>query len=422
MHIRTFVCTYIDLMVVLCAVSRMIHVRRAPDDLALRAITRCTAGIALALVLFHPSVYSWLLTRTGGFNVLIACVTCMVAAFWLLRFFHLSAAGPEEDRSQTLAVSCLLLFASAATVVWRSSPGALRAAPAEWLNRSEGGASVFVLVVSGYIGGVAAMALRWSLVYSVVAIRRNLRMALRILSVAMVAELCACAFKVLAVLTQLLFPGALARSAFGLDAGVLGVVNQVWYVTTLFGVWTLVGGVTHPVTVELVGRVAAVFARRSVYRELGPLWEALHDAFPELALPPASEWWWNRSSCIRPWRARAYYRRVIEIRDGLVRLTPYYALGVERAAREAGAAEGVEGRELDIRAGAAVVAAALERRAGDRPADERCAVPDGGGDDLDSDARWLVSLSRALTIVQASGKVPAHLTEPSLRTAGSVHD
>ncbi|MEV8603323.1 MAB_1171c family putative transporter [Streptomyces griseoviridis] len=413
MHIQIFICTYIDLLVCLCAASRIVHVRRAPDDQPLKAITRCTVCIALALVLFHPSVYAWMLTATRGVNVLVACVDCMVAAFWLLRFFHLSAAGPEEDRSQTLAVSCLLLFAAAAAVVWGASPQPLRATPAEWLNRNGGSAALFVLVVSSYIGGVAAMAMRWSLVYSVVTIRRNLRTALRVLSVALVAELCACVLKACAVLTPL---------AFAVDPEVLGVMNRVWYVTTLFGVWMLVAGVTHPVTVALVGRLSAVFARRAVFHELGPLWRALHDAFPELALPRTSEGWWTRGSWVRQWRARAYYRRVIEIRDGLVRLTPYYALGVERDARAAGEAAGLTGRDLDLHAGAAVVAAALGRRAHGLPADERCAVPDGGGRDLDSDARWLVSLSRALTTFQASGKVPSDPADPRIPAVGSAHD
>ncbi|MER5396098.1 MAB_1171c family putative transporter [Streptomyces sp. NPDC002599] len=409
MHIKIFICTYIDVMVCLCAAIRMVHVRRAPDDLPLKAITRCTVCIALALVLFHPNVYAWLLTATRGVNVLVTCVVCMTAAFWLLRFFHLSAAGPEEDRSQMASVLCLLLFASAATAVWAASPGALRASPPEWLNRNDGSAA-FVLVVSGYIGGVAAMAMRWSLVYSVVTSRRNLRMALRILSVALVAELCACIFKVLSLAAQF---------AFTVDSDVL---NGIWYVTTLFGVWTLVAGVTHPVTVEVVGRIASMFARRAMFRELGPLWRALHDAFPELALPQVSEWWWTRGSYVWPWRARAYYRRVIEIRDGLVRLTPYCALGVERAARAAGEAKGLAGRDLDLHAGAAVVAAALARRARDAPVDERCAVPDGGGHDLDSDARWLVGLSKALTTIEASGSVPADQAGPYAETAGSVRD
>lgn len=413
MHIKIFICTYIDLMVALCAASRVVHARRAPEDRPLRAIAMCTVCIAVALMLFHPSVYSWLLTTTRGVNVLVTCVVCMTAAFWLLQFFHMSAAGPEEDRSQTGAVSCLLLAVAAATVVWGASPEALRAAPTEWLNRSHGSAAAFVMIVSGYIGGVAAMAMRWSLVYSVVTIRRNLRNALRILSLALVSELFACVFKVCSVLTQQLFT---------VDPGVQGALNTIWYVTSLFGVWMLVGGVTHPVTVELVGRASAVFARRAVFHELGPLWRALHDAYPELALPRASEPWWTRSSYVWPWRARAYYRRVIEIRDGLVRLTPYCALDVERDARAEGAARGLTGGELDIHAGAAVVAAALERRARDIPAGERCAVPDGGGHDLDSDARWLVNLSRALTKVQASGKVPASPAGTPTRTAGSARD
>ncbi|MFD4575716.1 MAB_1171c family putative transporter [Streptomyces sp. NPDC058417] len=410
MHIKIIICTYIDLLVCLCAASRVVHVRRAPDDLPLQAITKCSVCIAAALVLFHPSVYAWLLTATRGFNVLAACVVCMAAAYWLLDFFHLSAVGPEGDRSNAPAVCCLLLFLAAATGVWAASPESLRAAPSEWVNSSHGTAAVFVAVVAAYIGGVSATALRWSLVYSTVTVRRNLRTALRILAVALVAEVCACAFKVLFTLAQLAFP---------VDPGVTAVANTVWYVLSLFGVWMLVAGVTHPVTAELLAGLTAVFARRALYRELGPLWAALHDAFPELTMPRSSEWFWTRVPYVWPWRARAYYRRVIEIRDGLVRLAPYYALGAEREARAAATERGLDGKERDIHTAAAVVAAALDRRARDEPAEQRCAVPEGGGHDLDSDARWLVSLSRALTTIQGSGMVPANPAPPA-RTPGRV--
>ncbi|NYH77131.1 hypothetical protein FHR84_000445 [Actinopolyspora biskrensis] len=60
---------------------------------------------------------------------------------------------------------------------------------------------------------------------------------------------------------------------------------------------------------------------RRQHRQLRPLWAALHQHFPTIALftppPPHREAWQLRHMRLR------YYRRIIECRDGLVCLSPY---------------------------------------------------------------------------------------------------
>ncbi|HEY3710593.1 MAG TPA: MAB_1171c family putative transporter [Amycolatopsis sp.] len=142
-------------------------------------------------------------------------------------------------------------------------------------------------------------------------------------------------------------------------------------------------GVTLPGAAAWLGR-----CRR--YRRLRPLWTALYRADPAIALdPPAGP------RRLVPWGLRMrLYRRVIEIRDGLLALQPYRDPAVAVAARESGATAGLRGRRLDAAVEAAAVVAALRARAdGVVPdaeasaAGESTATP--GGDDLDSDTAFL---------------------------------
>jgi hypothetical protein len=78
-------------------------------------------------------------------------------------------------------------------------------------------------------------------------------------------------------------------------------------------------GVVYP---GVVGRAGRAWHNRRAYRELEPLWTALHQAFPETMLRPAGE---STVADRLVWRSvdRRHYRRVMEIRDGLTLLSPW---------------------------------------------------------------------------------------------------
>jgi hypothetical protein len=105
------------------------------------------------------------------------------------------------------------------------------------------------------------------------------------------------------------------------------------------------------------------------YRRLGPLWSALYQAEPAIALQPPS-----RLRGLFPTRLRLY-RRVIEIRDGLLALRPYRP-------DSGGADEAAE-----------IVAALQARAAGTPPRPAAVAVV--GGHDLSSDTEYLCRLADA---------------------------
>ncbi|GAA2628166.1 hypothetical protein GCM10010411_76840 [Actinomadura fulvescens] len=90
------------------------------------------------------------------------------------------------------------------------------------------------------------------------------------------------------------------------------------------------------------------------YRRLGPLWRALHDAFPQTHLDSPS----HRLSVL-------LLRRVVEIRDGQQQLQPYLPPTAICAITQAAHAMDLTGKELEATVEAALISVALARyRAG----------------------------------------------------------
>ena len=116
-----------------------------------------------------------------------------------------------------------------------------------------------------------------------------------------------------------------------------------------------------------VPAIAEGLRRFRRYRRLGPLWSALYRAEPGIALEPP------RLLTVFPTRLQLY-RRVIEIRDGLLAIRPY------RAADEAGLDE------------AAAIDAALRAHRDGTPL-RSAAVTVSGGHDLGSDTEYLCRLA-----------------------------
>ena len=97
------------------------------------------------------------------------------------------------------------------------------------------------------------------------------------------------------------------------------------------------------------------------------------------------------------------YRRVIEIRDGLLALRSYRDPEVPRRARQCGEAAGLTGDELRAAVAAAQLKAALNAKAEGRvvaasssaSADDREIFELRRGNDLTTEAAWLGQIARA---------------------------
>lgn len=157
----------------------------------------------------------------------------------------------------------------------------------------------------------------------------------------------------------------------------------------VFWVSAVLPNVAH-VLVLLGAAVPAVVAWRRRYHQLvrlRPLWRLLADKDPSIALNPQVGWWNMRLRV---------YRRVIEIRDGLLALQPYRDAAAAAAARD----KGSSAAEVE----AAVIVAAIRARAGDvEPARQE---PVAGRPDLESDTAFLCEVADALSLLDDRRVLP----------------
>jgi hypothetical protein len=144
---------------------------------------------------------------------------------------------------------------------------------------------------------------------------------------------------------------------------------------------TFVIGVIYPTLSTRIAALGVWWQHRRVVRQLSPLWTMLHEAYPEDELSRVPSGRWRDLLRLRGVHRR-YYRRVIECRDGLVRVSPYLA------------SAGDLDKPVYL---ASALREALHARAAGAPVAGQAmpiAVPDGDG--LDADVRQLVALSKAL--------------------------
>jgi hypothetical protein len=152
-----------------------------------------------------------------------------------------------------------------------------------------------------------------------------------------------------------------------------------WYGAMFFllpGIVLCLIGISYPAAMIRLGALRVWWRHLRAHHRLAPLWTELNSHFPEdrLSRVPVSRW---RDTVSLRGVHRRYYRRVIECRDGLVRISPYI---------------GQQGDDL-----AAKLREALRARASGQTATQDAvplAVPERDG--LDADVEQLVTLSYAL--------------------------
>jgi membrane-associated phospholipid phosphatase len=149
------------------------------------------------------------------------------------------------------------------------------------------------------------------------------------------------------------------------------------------------------------------------YRRLQPLWQALADAVPGIALAPEPG---TDNSGI----GYRLYRRVIEIRDGELALRAYRdPAAVARAGRQAHRS-GISGRQLAAIIEAAAIASAVTAKAtGRRPGDSTSMILAEPGSDLAAEIELLTRVSRAYA---SSPIIRGLLTCPELSPAARHDD
>lgn len=333
------------------------------------AVTVTIAAFALAFLAQQRGVTTWFdgLTAPGGArlanNVLLSCGVCS-----LLIFFLGSALGPRQARRVALELVPLAAAIAVMTVALAITPVPLRGAALGPDTVHEPGIALFYFGGGAYLIYAITACAVWIGRYQRVA-DPHLRTGLRIGAASLVAAAAGSVFRALYLVLAWVFDVTVpALLWLGVPLVILGSV--------LF-----LAGITYP---GVRARVAAVVRRRrhrADHHRLAPLWTLLVAAYPSIVLrtPPGSG--------LRDRFAvhRRYYRRVIEIRDGLVQLSPYLETDLASLAAD------------DPSAAAAALRAALARQASGEVSDGRAKlVLPGGGADLESDVRPLLSLSTSL--------------------------
>ena len=366
----------IQLVALIALVWFAYRLLRSPRDHALRAVVACLA----TRVAGAPFVANWLVTHSGGLVSPAAAkllLNLLLTASWysLMLFFLFAAVGTTRRAwRETILMAAVAVVMTTALL---ATPDAAHAYPSSGAipDQMAFPVPVFYLAGAGYFAYATAQASRWALRYARESSHRT-RLGLRIAAAGMAG-------------TALL---ALFRATTALIRWVGGTVpSDVAHQTDQLVPWAILVFIIGVCVAGLAARIAAlrVWARhRRLYHELRPLWTLLHEAFPRDALERGHRGLWRDR--LSPRRIhRRFWRRVVEIRDGLVQLSPHL--------RDAGFSPEQPASEQ-----AGTLREALRRQhEGVRPSSSSAVlIAAPPRDDLDSDIDQLVTLARALSSSQ----------------------
>ncbi|MFI9642495.1 MAB_1171c family putative transporter [Micromonospora sp. NPDC051925] len=187
-------------------------------------------------------------------------------------------------------------------------------------------------------------------------------------------------------------------------AGQLGIdAGTGWTYVTMTSQLTGIGLFAAGSAVPGTAAAASAALRRAhdahQCERMEPLWRAIVQAHPAIPRrqPRPTHRWGRAMAWTTSWLGdgRSLSRRVLEIRDGYLQLTPWFDSAVRDRAIQLGRLAGMDGRDLLATVEAAVVVVALDAKAaGDDPVDT--GRVEAGGADLTSEVVWLGRVSRAL--------------------------
>lgn len=360
---------------------------RGPDDGSKDTLWAGLLFLALAVTILLPPVSLAIdrLSHIANVTRLLGHAFVLVAA-WAVQVYLLQLNFPDEwgrwkirRRISALAgtLAFLLMFFVLAPVHKEAS---------DFWGRY--GSAPFVLpyrlVFVGYLGWALVTVVRLSWRYAGITDHPATALGLRVVVLGAIVSLGYCLHEGLRVIA----------SAFGLANPLLDS-NTVTQALVAGGVGLLAVGATMPAwgprarIPELVAWVRCYRAHQRLYG----LWRDLYEAIPSIALfpPPSSRL--DDMLTVRDLQFRLY-RRVVEIRDGILALRPYCDPDAPASALKRCQAAGVDG-ETEIVVEAASLAVALDARRSGRPGDPRAAPTSSvAGADLSSEVLVLERLAR----------------------------
>ncbi|MFI5803381.1 MAB_1171c family putative transporter [Streptomyces sp. NPDC051561] len=294
----------------IAVVWKFSQLARDPGNAPLRSVALCLLCGGLSYTVAMPSGVAEFDTFTGhGLAKLVQNLLLMGCCYFLMCFYLYSAAddvaGRRRARREGVA---LLVVAAVLTVDALSTSQSALAGSYSTADMAIPQTAVFFLLAGGYMAYAAGAAFWWT--------RRYARMTERPLSTGLWLAAVGLAFMAVSCAIRAAFvvirnQGGEVPKPLTASVALLLVLASIFFVV----------GLSYPM---FRARIAAMATRRRhkrVHRQLAPLWQLLTKVYPDLVLRPAS------TSARDRWRARnvhrRYHRRIVECRDGLVRLSPY---------------------------------------------------------------------------------------------------
>lgn len=392
---------------------------RRRHEPSIRAFWLSLLFLALALTILLPSVAAWIDHVTGAPNLsrLLGNEVVLFAA-WAVQIFvflTLDYRGNGARLRRRIASWGLVTVLIAMTVLFALAP--VHHESTDFWPRY--GTARFMLeyrlVYLAYLAFAIVNIVRHSWNYAGITDQPSLSIGLRLVAMGGV-----------------LGGGYVGHEGLRVTALAFGIHNAFFDSDTATrllitgSVGLMVAGVTMPAWGNRLGvpKLYHWFDRHQTYRRLYPLWRALYETSPRIALvPPRS--WLSDAFTVRDLDFRLY-RRIVEIRDGSLELRPYVDPGVVERARALSMSAGLPEEEARAVAEAASLAAAMDaRRMGRAPRSPAFPLELHGGTDVSSEAAALVRVERYFqsspiveTVVREARQDEAIPPEESEATAG----
>ncbi|SOD75914.1 hypothetical protein SAMN06272781_3734 [Streptomyces sp. 1222.2] len=298
-------------MLIIGSLWKFVDLVRAPHDRLLRTLVSCLLLLLVGEILSFPQMIRAVdgLTAVGVDKVAYNAVH-MIGVYVLVLFFLSSVLGASAEYRRQLNVNTALLVVvliSLATCMI-ATPASMRAHTLSTPHMAQPAIMSFYVIGNLYYIYVYLTAKLW--------VSRCARMASRHLALGLWTMVVGLFGLMIAAVNRLIWafqrigePGS--REAFR-------IMNSSM---TDWALSIVLIGICYSASVQMFLCWKSALHHRRMYSELTPLWSALVAAYPDLVLnrPEASMW----SRVRRPRAHERFYRRLIECRDGLVRLSPY---------------------------------------------------------------------------------------------------